>query len=92
MFEHLNITEQEYVHSYRKHSETPEFKAALDSKDTQVEKEVYPEDVPEELTREKAIEIKEYAQKETQRIMNELTRSGASPIELQQNIQFENVR
>ena len=84
--------DQDYVISLNFHLQKEVFKNKLIDIQNKVSLEIFGEDydkIPESLTKEKAIEIRDYARIETSRILNELSRKFADQNMLQRQANFE---
>ena len=84
--------DQDYVISLNFHLQKEVFKNKLIDIQNKVSLEIFGEDydkIPESLTKEKAIEIRDYARIETSRILNELSKKFADQNMLQRQANFE---
>lgn len=90
---HFKLMDQEYIISLNYHSQSEEFRKRLIEIQTQVSIEVYGanyfNEIPESLTKEKAIEIRDFARSETTRIITELSNKISDPMLLQKQANFE---
>lgn len=90
----IGIMEQDYVFSLNYHSKNPQFKKDLLQIQGELTTELFSEEelnptIPEELTKEKAIEIKDFAKENTERVLRELPQKYRDPATLQDEISFE---
>ena len=90
---HFKLMDQEYIISLNYHSQSEEFRKRLIEIQTQVSIEVYGanyfNEIPESLTKEKTIEIRDFARSETTRIITELSNKISDPMLLQKQANFE---
>jgi hypothetical protein len=88
----LKLMEQDYIMSLNFHSDKPGFKDTLIKTQGDISKELFGEDlhqVPEDLDREKATEIRDFARETTNKIIMELSQTIKDQGILQDRISFE---
>lgn len=89
----FDITEQEYQMGYQTNVLNPSFIQKLNDVQGEIVREIQSvnpdEGLPEGLTREKAVEIRDFAKEQTQKKLIELQRSVTNQSELQEKFMFE---
>jgi hypothetical protein len=85
--------EQDYVLSFSTYSKDPQFKAKQKDIETQITTELFGEkklhEVPDALTKEITVEIKEFARIEAEKILTQLSSKNLSKEIIQSHYSFE---
>ena len=95
IFEGLMLAESEYVQSFQKHARNPEFAKLMKQSQEKIAEDILPDKdskLPEGLTKEKALEIRDFAKLRTNQIMQQLSAQIQDPTELRAQINYQIAR